>query len=132
MAIGSSAGDMSSVPFYFQPTLGGSDLNGQRLLSAFNDYRFRGPSLFVLQESLEHSIWGPVGAYLLFEQGRVSQSSSAVSAHGLEHSSAIGLTIRAGGFPLIQLSYAWGREGHHNIATIESTLLGGSSRPSLY
>jgi len=29
----------NAVPFYFQPTLGGSDINGQRLLSAYDDYR---------------------------------------------------------------------------------------------
>ena len=33
---------MTIVPFYFQPTLGGSDINGQRLLSGYDDYRFRG------------------------------------------------------------------------------------------
>jgi hypothetical protein len=38
-----------------------------------------------------------------------------------------------GGFPVVFLSFAWGgSEGHHFIGTIDSTLLGGSSRPSLH
>ena len=54
-----SAGSAGSqVPFYLQPTLGGSDINGQRLLSAYDDYRFRGPNLLALQESIEHSNLG--------------------------------------------------------------------------
>jgi len=50
----------------------------------------------------------------------------------LERSYAAGLTVRAGGLPLISLLYAWGHEGHHIAATVSATLLGGSSRPSLY
>jgi len=32
----------NSVPFYFQPTLGGSDVNGEHFLGSYQDYRFRG------------------------------------------------------------------------------------------
>jgi hypothetical protein len=125
-----SAGN--AVPFYFQPTLGGSDINGQRLLAGFDDYRFRGPNLIALQETVEHSIWGPIGAYALFEQGKVSQAGEGLGFDNLARSYAVGLTIRAGGFPLVNLSFAWGTEGHHIIGSIDSTLLGGSGRPSLY
>ncbi|HYL14673.1 MAG TPA: alkaline phosphatase family protein [Terriglobales bacterium] len=51
----------SVVPFYFQHTLGGSDINGVPWLSSYQDYRFRAPNLLVLRESFEHSIWGPFG-----------------------------------------------------------------------
>jgi hypothetical protein len=128
----SAAGDDNSVPFYFQPTLGGSDINGQRLLSGYDDYRFRGPNLIALQESVEHSIWGPVGAYLLLEQGKVTQAGEGLGLGDLANSVAVGLTIRAGGFPLINLSFAWGGGGHHIIGSIDPSLLGGSGRPSLY
>ena len=128
----STAFEGDSVPFYFQPTLGGSDLNGQRLLAAYDDYRFRGPNLIALQESVEHSLWGPIGAYLLFEQGKVTQGTDGFDTGDFSNSFAVGLTVRAGGFPLINLSFAWGGGGHHTIGTIDSSLLGGSSRPSLY
>ena len=130
MQSGVSGGN--SVPFYFQPTLGGSDLNGQRLLAAYDDYRFRAPNLFAFQESVEHSIWGPIGAYVLFEQGKVADQGASFSESGLAHSFAVGLTLRAGGFPLINVTFAWGPERHHLISTIDSSLLGGSPRPSLY
>ena len=122
----------SQVPFYFQPTLGGSDINGQRLLSGYDDYRFRGPNLIALQESLEHSVWGPIGAYVLVEQGKVTQEGNGLGFGDLVHSVAVGLTLRAGGFPLVNISFAWGGDSHHIIGSIDPTLLGGSGRPSLY
>jgi hypothetical protein len=128
----SIAGDGNSVPFYFQPTLGGSDLNGRRLLSAFDDYQFRGTNLFALQERIEHSIWGPFGVYVLAEQGSLTPEGADLTAENLARSFGVGLTIRAGGFPLVNLTFAWGGGSHHIIGTIDSTLLGGSSRPSLY
>src|SRR5438552_613637 len=62
----------SVVPFYFQPTLGGSDINGSPSLSSFQDYRFRGPNLLLLHESLEHSLWGPLGFAFMADQGKVA------------------------------------------------------------
>jgi hypothetical protein len=49
----------SPVPFYFQQTLGGQDINRVMALPSYHDYRYRAPSLLLLQESFEHSIWGP-------------------------------------------------------------------------
>jgi hypothetical protein len=132
LASRSVANGGSSVPFYYQPTLGGADLNGQRLLSGYDDYRFRGTNLFMLQESIEHSIWGPIGVYALVEQGTVTPEGADLTVKNLAHSFGIGLTVRAGGFPLINLTVAWGGGGHHIIGTIDPTLLGGSSRPPLF
>ncbi len=56
----SPGGDI--VPFYFQPTLGGSDINGNQSLSSYQDYRFRAPNVLLIRESFEHSIGGlPLG-----------------------------------------------------------------------
>lgn len=60
------------VPFYFQPTLGGSDINGKSSLASFQDYRFRAPNLLLFQVNIEHSIYGPVGATFMAETGRVA------------------------------------------------------------
>ena len=49
------------MPFYFQPTLGGADLNGSPSLSSYQDYRFRAPNLLLLQGTFEHSLYGPLG-----------------------------------------------------------------------
>jgi hypothetical protein len=32
---------------------------------------------------------------------------------------------------MIALSFSWASEGHHSIGTMNSTLLGGSPRPTL-
>jgi hypothetical protein len=123
-----------SVPFYFQPTLGGGDVNGSQLLSGFSDYRFRAPNLIAIQERFDHSLgfWEPLGFIVIAEQGKVASHRGDVSFADLEHSVAAGLTIRAGGFPQVLLLFGWSREGRHIGLTVNPSLLGGGSRPSLF
>lgn len=123
----------SAVPFYFQPTLGGSDINNEMTLGSYRDYRFRAPNLLLLQESFEHSIWGPLGLGFSADQGRVALTRDDLGFSHLRHSFAAGLTLRAGAFPMIHIMFAWGGpEGNHNIFNMNSSLLGGATRPSLY
>jgi hypothetical protein len=122
----------AAVPFYFQQTLGGSDINSAMSLGSYRDYRYRAPNLLLLQESFEHSLWGPFGVKFLADQGRVALTRSDVGFDHLKHSFAGGLTLRAGGFPMVSLMFAWGgSEGHHNIFNMNTSLLGGSARPLL-
>jgi hypothetical protein len=123
----------NTVPFYFQPTLGGSDINGQQFLASYADYRFRGPNLLLLRGSFEHSIWGPIGFKFLADTGRVATTRSDLGFEHLAHSFATGITLRAGGFPVVSLLFAWGgHEGTHTLAQVDSALLGGGGRPSLH
>lgn len=123
----------SAVPFYFQQTLGGQDINSALSLGSYQDYRFRAPNILLLQETFEHSIWGPFGLKLMADQGRVALTRGDLSFSHLKHSFASGLTLRAGGFPMVSLMFAWGGlEGQHTIANMNTSLLGGSLRPSLY
>jgi len=129
----SIAGAGSAVPFYFQQTLGGSDIDGAMALGSYRDYRFRAPNILLFQESFEHSIWGPFGIKLMADQGRVALTRDDVGFSHLRHSFAGGLTLRAGAFPMVNLMFAWGgAEGHHNIFAMDTSLLGASARPSLY
>ena len=123
-----------AVPFYLQPTLGGSDINGTQLLSGFSDYRFRAPNFIALQERFDHSLWfwEPLGFIATAEQGRVALAPGDLSFSGLRTSAAVGLTVRAGGFPQVFLVFGWSNEGHHIGFTINPSLLGGGSRPSLF
>jgi len=122
----------SSVPFYFQPTLGGQDINNALALGSYEDYRFRAPNVFLFEETFEHSIWGPFGLKLTADQGRVALTRSDIGFNDFKHSFAAGLTLRAGGFPMVTLMYAWGGpEGQHTIANMDTSLLGGSARPPL-
>jgi hypothetical protein len=133
LASKSSVGDGSVVPFYFQQTLGGSDINGNRALASYDDYRFRGPHLFLIQESFEHSLFGVIGAWLQAEQGKVAlQDDPLFSGGQWVRSFGLGLTVKAGGFPVVTIAWSTGRtEGHHIAFTIDTSLLGGSARPSL-
>jgi hypothetical protein len=127
----SESSHSASVPFYFQQTLGGSDINGAPALGSYQDYRFRGPNLLFLRESFEHSLWGPFGFQFQADQGKVALTRTDIGFDHLKHSFATGLTIRAGGFPQFSLLYAWGGETLHTIGALNTTLLSGSSRPPL-
>ena len=49
-----------------------------------------------------------------------------MSLDHLRHTFSVGVTLRAGGLPLVELLFAWGGpEGHHTTATVSPTLLGG-------
>jgi hypothetical protein len=128
----SSFSDGRQVPFYFQPTIGGSDINGQRLLPSLDDYRFRAPHVIAAQVSIEHSIWGPLGAYLSAERGKAVQQRSALNFDDLLTSYSAGLSLRAGGAPVVTGSWSWGSSGTRLIVTMDASLLGGAPRPSLF
>ncbi|HXC95529.1 MAG TPA: hypothetical protein VNU92_07500 [Edaphobacter sp.] len=124
----------SVVPFYFSPTVGGSDINGNAMLASYPDYRFRGPDLLLFRGTFEHSIGKlPVGGFFSVDEGKIALRRDDVSIDHLRHSFGAGVTVRAGGLPVIYFLFSWGgNEGHHTTATISPTLLGGSSRPSLF
>jgi hypothetical protein len=131
---GSLANAHSVVPFYLDPTIGGSDLNGQALLPSFPDYRFRAPNLVLLRETIEHSVPKlPLGVYFSVDEAKVGLRRDDINFTSLETSYSAGFTIHAGGLPVVYLLFAWGGgEGHHTIFNVSDVLLGASSRPSLF
>jgi hypothetical protein len=122
------------VPFYFQPTLGGSDINGFTALGSFQDYRFRAPNLMLFRANIEHSIYKwPIGVTAMIDEGKVGLNRSDIDFSHLQHSYSAGLTLRAGGFPMVYLLFSWGgHEGSRTSARIDTSLLGGSAHPSLF
>jgi hypothetical protein len=133
LIIGSVAGAGSQVPFYFQPTLGGSNINGDLLLASYPDYRFRAPNLLLLRANVEHSLYWIFGVTGAVDVGKAAATRSDIDFSHLRHSYSGGLTIRAGNLPQVSLTFAWGgNEGTHTTAYINPALLGTSGRPSLY
>ncbi len=122
------------VPFYFQPTLGGSDINGNPSLASYQDYRFRAPDILLLRQSFEHSFGNlPLGFTFMADEGKVALTRGDLGSSPWAHSFSAGLTLRAGGFPQVLLLFSWGgKEGTHTSATVNTSLLGGSARPSLF
>jgi hypothetical protein len=122
------------VPFYYQPTLGGSDINGNESLSSYQDFRFRAPNVLLIRENFEQSIFSlPIGVAFMVDEGKVGLNRGDLGSNPWLHSFSAGLTLRAGGFPQVFLLFSWGgKEGTHTIANVNTSLLGGSARPSLY
>jgi hypothetical protein len=119
----------SVVSFYFQPTLGGSDINGAPSLSSYQDYRFRAPNILLLRESFEHSIWGPFGFTFMADQGKVALTRGDVGFDHLKHSFGVGLTLRGGGLPAVFLTFAW---GGNEDASETANVAAGRIRALLY
>jgi len=123
-----------TVPFYYQPTMGGSDIDGDSSLASYQDYRFRAPNLLLVRESFEHSVgkW-PIGVVFMADEVKLGLRRGDLGAAPWLHSFSTGLTLRAGGFPEVFLLFAFGGlEGTHTVANVNTSLLGGSVRPSLY
>jgi hypothetical protein len=122
------------VPFYFQPTLGGSDINGAASLGSYQDYRFRAPNTILVRASFEHSVFNwPVGVIAMIDEGKVANTTGDLDFTHLRHSYSAGLTLRAGGLPQVYVLFSWGgNEGRHTTVNMNTSLLGGSPRPSLY
>lgn len=115
---GSVTNNGKEVPFYLQPTLGGTDIEGRDVLRSFRDYRFRAPNVADLRAEYEHTLWGPIGALLFYDTGNVALSRHDLTLHDFRHSFGVGFTLKTGGIPLVKLYYAFaGGEGTHTTFT---------------
>lgn len=101
----------NSIPFYQQPTLGGTDVENQPTLRSYPDYRFRAPNLMLFQGEYERTIYHqlPLGFLFFYDVGKVGNRSDLDFKH-MPHSFGAGITVHAGALPLVRLYYAWG--GH--------------------
>jgi hypothetical protein len=131
---GSATSAGNAVPFYFDPTVGGSDLDSNSILPSYPDYRFRAPSLVLLRGTIEHALPKiPFGAYFSVDAAKAALARSDIDFTRLRQSYSVGLTVHAGGLPVVYLLFAWGgNEGNHTIISVSNVLLGASSRPSLF
>ncbi len=87
----SITGAGNSVPLSFQEVLGGTDLSGQDTLRGFQDLRFRGPDLLLLQAEYIHPIWGPFHSLLFYDAGEVANGIGGVSAAHLRQDWGMGV-----------------------------------------
>ena len=88
----------------------------------------------LLRETFEHSLGKlPAGFLFSIDEARVGMARDDISFDHLRHTFTAGLTVHAGGLPVVYLLFSWGgNEGHHTTATISNVLLGASARPSLF
>jgi hypothetical protein len=131
---GSAARAGNAVPFYFDPTTGGSNIDGAPILPSYPDYRFRAPNLVLLRGAVEHALPKvPLGAYFAVDAAKSPLTRSDIDFSNLRRSYSVGLTVHAGGLPVVYLLFAWGgNEGTHTTLSVSNILLGASPRPSLF
>jgi hypothetical protein len=83
----------SVVPFYYQPTLGGTDIDGFDTLRGFDDYRFRAPDDWLAQVEYSHRVWGPVGLLLFYDVGKVALGTSQLNFAAVRQDFGAGATL---------------------------------------
>ena len=98
----------SLVPFYFQPSLGGVDFQGEDTLRGFRDYRFRAPDRVFYQAEFRHELGKlPMGLLAFYDVGRVGNDASELSSH-LRHDTGTGLYVTVANMVLLRLYVGFG------------------------
>jgi hypothetical protein len=107
----SHAPALSAIPFYMQPTLGGSDIDSVVSLRGFDDYRFRAPDAMFLQVEYGYPAWGPIGSLIFYDAGNVGQTISGLSFAHLRQDAGSGVTLSFAGSVVAEAYLAMGA-GH--------------------
>jgi hypothetical protein len=107
------------VPFYFQDTLGGSDIDGDPALRAFADYRFRAPNAMLFEAEWDRRLWKVLGVMAFFDTGKVAMQRSDIDFSGMRHSVGGGLTIWSASRVVFRAYVGFGGgEGTHTFTGI--------------
>ncbi len=107
----SNTGTDSIIPFYLQPTVGGSDINSQISLRGFPNYRFRDRNALFVQAEYSVPIADPVGLLLFYDAGRVGSTLSDLTFSHLRQDAGFGATFSLQKNVVAQTYVAWGA-GH--------------------
>ncbi len=126
------AGAGGTVPFYLLDTIGGSDIDGIATLRGFQDYRFRGPDLFVIQTQYERrllpprptgapsstlrSVAGALGILAFYDTGQVALRATDLDFAKMRQTFGFGLTFWSGEKVWFRAYIGLGSgEGRHNF-----------------
>lgn len=101
----------NQVPFYLEPTLGGTDIDSRVTLRGWDNYRFRGPDLDLLQFEYGMPVYDPLGVFVLYDAGTVGSTASDLTLSRLRQDAGVGLFVRLRGQMIAQTYLAWGA-GH--------------------
>lgn len=107
----SDVGSESAIPFYLQPTLGGSDFGNTVTLRGWPDYRFRANDSALTQLDLNAVLRDPFGIDVFYDAGTVGSSAGDLSISNWRQDAGVGLTVRLQGSIVAQSYWAWGA-GH--------------------
>ena len=86
-----------TMPFYLQPTIGGSDIESRESLRAFENYRFRDRNAAVFQLELARTIKDPLGAFVFYDGGMVGNTVSDLWSSTFRQDGGLGVSVRLQG-----------------------------------
>jgi hypothetical protein len=101
----------NQVPFYLEPTLGGTDIDGRVTLRGWDNYRFRGLDLAVVQVEYGFPVYDPIGVFVFYDAGTVGNTASDLAISHFRQDAGPGISIRLKGNILAQTFFAFGA-GH--------------------
>jgi len=86
----------NAMPFYFMPTIGGSDVESRTSLRGYDDYRFRGADAAVLQVEYTRTFekLDPLGMLVFYDGGLVGATASDMWNSRYRQDAGVGLTLR--------------------------------------
>jgi hypothetical protein len=117
----SYTGPQSTVPFYLQPTLGGTDVAGVDTLRGLVDYRLRAPNRVLVQAQFDKPVSGPLGLYAFFDAGQVEAKPGQLSLGNLRTDVGVGATLSVQRKIVVRLYIGFGAgEGSHPNAKLPS------------
>lgn len=114
------ADDGKEIPFFLQPTLGGTGqlrslgedligLDGTRgTLRGFRNFRFRDRNLLLLQAEYRVPVWGPFDAMAFVDAGTVAATRSELSLANLKHNYGIGVSVMRGPTAVLRSDLGFG------------------------
>lgn len=109
--IASQTSGASVIPFYLQPTVGGSDFNSQVSLRGYPNYRFRDRNATFSQIEYSVPVRDPFGLLVFYDAGTAGPTFGSLSYGHLRQDGGVGTTIRIQGNVVGQAYLAWGA-GH--------------------
>jgi hypothetical protein len=125
LATASYVGSASSVPFYFQPTLGGTDINGVDTLRGLLDFRLRAPNRILLQAQLDHHLWSFFGISGFYDLGKVAANPGGLGLSHLRHDFGIGAFFKIQNKVVVRAYVGFGGgEGIHPNFKVPSAMWG--------
>jgi hypothetical protein len=98
----SYTGTSSTVPFYLQPTLGGTDFEGIDTLRGLVDYRLRAPNRLLIQTDFDKALAqikvkgkpvGQYGIYTFFDAGNVAANPGQLTDTGMRTDAGVGFSV---------------------------------------
>ena len=127
-----------AIPFYYLPTLGGSDINNVVTLRGYPNYRFSGPDRVLYQFDYDYmlssvfrarsraapakrristlrqigeALWGAAGILGFYDAGTVGASTVDLGFGHLRQDAGVGVELRAANKVFVQGYLAWGAGG---------------------